>query len=239
MANKAPKKRESREQVNQASVSKEGNLAASLLSEQKKKPPIPIWGEWSDQDIANEKWDNGKKEKDRGRSPTSMMSYFDDTEGKIELPGPLKSRVHSWKRPCEIFNEKVPTVINAESVCEPEIDLLTPNEHITDSELIRHTISVFTSLYQIFASSQDADAVASIIKMKASLSKDKEAKVEKGGGGGAGGGVKQNEDLLDEMGWRPGTRCGPKKGAKGTIFPLIIRRESTLSKCFGWVVTGR
>ena len=26
------------------------------MADQKKKPPIPIWGEWSDQDIANEKW---------------------------------------------------------------------------------------------------------------------------------------------------------------------------------------
>ena len=40
----------------------------------------------------------------------TFKHYFDDPEGKIELPASLKYRVKSWKRPAEIFEEQVTKV---------------------------------------------------------------------------------------------------------------------------------
>ncbi|EHA98540.1 Calpain-7-like protein [Heterocephalus glaber] len=65
---------------------------------EQKKGKFQIWPEWSESDINAEKWDAGKggKEKDKaGKSP--IFNFFEDPEGKIELPPSLK--IYSWKRP--------------------------------------------------------------------------------------------------------------------------------------------
>ncbi|NWS74450.1 ADGB protein, partial [Crotophaga sulcirostris] len=106
---------------------------------------FPIWPEWNEADINTEKWDAGKvgKEKEKqGKSP--MSHYFEDPEGKIELPASLK--VHSWKRPHEFLTNKIPVVVKNEN----SFDLFSANEHIFCSELIRWIISEIYAVWRIY-----------------------------------------------------------------------------------------
>ncbi|XP_063164994.1 androglobin [Candoia aspera] len=110
-----------------------------------KKGRFPIWPEWSEADINAEKWDAGKggKEKDKaGRSP--ILHFFEDPEGKIELPSSLK--VSSWKRPQEILINKVPVVVKNENW----FDLFSPNEHLMGSELMRWIISEIYAVWKLY-----------------------------------------------------------------------------------------
>ncbi|XP_042302406.1 androglobin [Sceloporus undulatus] len=106
---------------------------------------FPIWPEWNEADINAEKWDAGKggKEKDKsGKSP--LLHFFEDPEGKIELPPSLK--VSSWKRPQEILVNKVPVVVKNETW----FDLFPPNEHLMNSELMRWIISEIYAVWKIY-----------------------------------------------------------------------------------------
>uniref|UniRef100_A0A803T3N7 Androglobin n=1 Tax=Anolis carolinensis TaxID=28377 RepID=A0A803T3N7_ANOCA len=106
---------------------------------------FPIWPEWNEADINIEKWDAGKggKEKDKtGRSP--LLHFFEDPEGKIELPSSLK--VSSWKRPQEILINKVPVIVKNETW----FDLFSPNEHLMNSELMRWIISEIYAVWKIY-----------------------------------------------------------------------------------------
>ncbi|NXN18165.1 ADGB protein, partial [Indicator maculatus] len=106
---------------------------------------FPIWPEWNEADINAEKWDTGKagKEKEKpGKSPISHV--FDDPEGKIELPASLK--VHSWKRPQEFLANKIPVVVQNET----SFDLISANEHIFCSELMRWIVSDIYTVWRIF-----------------------------------------------------------------------------------------
>uniref|UniRef100_UPI00398E3939 androglobin isoform X2 n=1 Tax=Pristiophorus japonicus TaxID=55135 RepID=UPI00398E3939 len=71
-----------------------------------RKGRFPLWPEWNEADVNVEKWDTVKTVKEKEKSPKSpSLLLFEDPEGKIELPPSLK--VHSWKRPHEIFTEKL------------------------------------------------------------------------------------------------------------------------------------
>ncbi|XP_064014258.1 androglobin [Pogoniulus pusillus] len=116
------------------------NLGAS-----NEKGRFPIWPEWNEGDINAEKWDTGKvgKEKEKpGKSPISPV--FDDPEGKIELPKSLK--VHSWKRPHEFLTTKIPVVVQNET----SFDLVSANEHIFRSELMRWIVSDIYAVWRIY-----------------------------------------------------------------------------------------
>ncbi|XP_046524987.1 androglobin isoform X1 [Equus quagga] len=108
-----------------------GSNAQSSSVEQK-KGKFPIWPEWSEADINAEKWDAGKggKEKDKmGKSP--IFHFFEDPEGKIELPPSLK--IYSWKRPQDFLINRVPVVVKNEIL----FDLFSANEHLLCSEVCK------------------------------------------------------------------------------------------------------
>ncbi|XP_066556966.1 androglobin isoform X2 [Amia ocellicauda] len=109
-----------------------------------KKGKFPIWPEWNEADINAEKWEATKGSKDREKSGKSpCVLFFEDPEGKIELPQSLK--VHSWKRPSEFILSKAPTVIENESW----FDLFSENEHLVSSELMRWIISDICTLWKV------------------------------------------------------------------------------------------
>ncbi|XP_059842346.1 androglobin isoform X2 [Hypanus sabinus] len=112
-----------------------------------KKGRYPLWPEWNEADVNAEKWEVAKpaKEKEKSIKSPSLQS-FDDPEGKIELPPSLK--VHSWKRPHEFLMQKNPVVVKREKW----FDLLTANEHILESELMRWIISEITMLWNTYLS---------------------------------------------------------------------------------------
>ncbi|XP_009693550.1 PREDICTED: androglobin [Cariama cristata] len=117
---------------------------SSHVSASNEKWRFPIWPEWNEADINAEKWDTGKvgKEKEKtGKSPISNV--FEDPEGKIELPASLK--VHSWKRPHEFLTNKIPVVVRNET----SFDLVSANEHIFCSELMRWIISEIYAVWRI------------------------------------------------------------------------------------------
>ncbi|XP_008072211.1 androglobin [Carlito syrichta] len=114
-------------------------------SVEQKKGRFPIWPEWSEADVNAEKWDAGKggKEKDKtGKSPT--LHFFEDPEGKIELPPSLK--IYSWKRPQDILVSRTPVVVKNEIM----FDLFSANEHLLCSELMRWIISEIYAVWKIF-----------------------------------------------------------------------------------------
>ncbi|CAN0226260.1 unnamed protein product [Lampetra planeri] len=113
---------------------------------------FPPWPEWSDAEVNAEKWDGPRAGggKEKGRSPS--LNFFEDPEGKIELPPSLK--VHAWKRPQDFITDPVPVVV--EDVTG--FDLLTPNTHLLHSELMRSVISDVTSLWRATRSGGGAAA---------------------------------------------------------------------------------
>ncbi|XP_070569023.1 androglobin-like isoform X9 [Ptychodera flava] len=138
------------------------SIAASVIGstgEAKRHKPV-IWPEFTEQDINQEKWDTPHKgkEKDKGKSP-NLQHFFDDPEGRIEMPPSLKQRVDHWKRPQDFILDKTPVVFD-ENVTD--FDLMTANEHIHDSELIRWITSQISTLWQITMTT-DQDAAASVV----------------------------------------------------------------------------
>lgn len=140
MPPKAPRKTDSAVRVNSANAKQ---YEASLLAQAKK---IQVWPEWSDVDINAEKWDavHKGKEKEKGKSPV-VTHFFDDPDGKIELPSSL--RVTHWKRPQDFIVDKAPTIVDLEEK-QNTIDLCIPqNECAFESELIRHIVSEIMALW--------------------------------------------------------------------------------------------
>ncbi|XP_069810886.1 androglobin [Dendropsophus ebraccatus] len=115
-----------------------------------------MWPEWNEADINAEKWDTGKAGKDKdktGKSPA--LHFFDDPEGKIELPANLK--IHSWKRPHEFITSASPVIVKDETAC----DLLSANEHLIGSELMRWIISEVSAVWRIYNESLTDNKAAS------------------------------------------------------------------------------
>ncbi|XP_053396619.1 androglobin-like isoform X26 [Mercenaria mercenaria] len=128
--------------------------AASIAqSATDKRPKLVIWPEWNDADVNAEKWGVSQqdmahkgKEKDKGKSPVVSHS-FDDPEGKIEMPPGM--RVDHWKRPQDYITEKTPVIIDPDGMTS--YDLITNNEHLHESELMRYIISQIMALWEICA----------------------------------------------------------------------------------------
>ncbi|KAK2491239.1 hypothetical protein MC885_016396, partial [Smutsia gigantea] len=128
------------------SVSSEYPIGGNVqpVSGEQRKGKFPIWPEWSEADVNAEKWDAGKagKEKDKmGKSPG--FHFFEDPEGKIELPPSLK--IYSWKRPQEFLINRAPVVVKNEIL----FDLFSANEHLLGSELMRWIISEIYAVWKI------------------------------------------------------------------------------------------
>uniref|UniRef100_A0AAY5L195 Uncharacterized protein n=1 Tax=Esox lucius TaxID=8010 RepID=A0AAY5L195_ESOLU len=97
----------------------------------------PIWPEWSEAEVNAEKWHAGEGGT-MGKNP-----FFEDPEGKVELPPMLK--VHSWKRPSDIKLAKPPVIVENES----SFDLIGANEHLLCSELFRWIMSEIYIVWNI------------------------------------------------------------------------------------------
>ncbi|XP_048766494.2 androglobin-like isoform X7 [Ostrea edulis] len=122
------------------------SIAASAGGADSKRPRALIWPEWNEKDVNDEKWDVVQKAKkeDKGKSPVAQQHYFDDPEGKIELPSSLK--VETWRRPNEFITEKTPVIVDPDGMAG--FDLLSSNEHIHHSELMRYIISQVVALWE-------------------------------------------------------------------------------------------
>ncbi|XP_077974428.1 androglobin-like isoform X6 [Styela clava] len=154
---KAGKKKDSSNRINSGALKNDFTqatqqaLAASLVGsvasvDSRGRPKtFPIWPEFTENDIASEKWESASKGKEKGKSPS--LSSFEDPEGKLELPSSIK--VHEWKRPVDFLEGKTPVILDDN---EGDFDLLRPNEHLCHSELMRCIIGQITSLWNISAS---------------------------------------------------------------------------------------
>ncbi|XP_041108296.1 androglobin isoform X2 [Polyodon spathula] len=120
------------------------STAATVVEPEKGK--FPIWPEWNEADINAEKWEGAKGTKDRDKSGKSpSLNFFEDPEGKIELPPSVK--IHSWKRPSEFLtmSDKAPVIV--ENECW--FDFVSANEHLVGSELLRLIISEINIVWKI------------------------------------------------------------------------------------------
>uniref|UniRef100_A0A0L8HBT7 Calpain catalytic domain-containing protein n=1 Tax=Octopus bimaculoides TaxID=37653 RepID=A0A0L8HBT7_OCTBM len=101
-----------------------------------------IWPEFTDVD--SEKWEFLGKGKDTSKTKSPVTQYFEDPEGKIELPPSLK--VDHWKRPHEILSDKIPVIVENNSL--NMFDLVTNNEHLHESEVMRNIIGQIIALWE-------------------------------------------------------------------------------------------
>ena len=58
---------------------------------------------------------------------------FEDPDPKFDWPCGIQSRIDAFKRPSDLF-EKQPVIVDTEAGME-NFDLVTPNEHLHNSEV--------------------------------------------------------------------------------------------------------
>ena len=61
------------------------------------------------------------------------QNQFVDPEGHVVLPPSLSRLVDVWRRPQEVFADKVPVIVEDQE--QKELDLFTPNTHLMDCEV--------------------------------------------------------------------------------------------------------
>ncbi|CAF0778069.1 unnamed protein product [Brachionus calyciflorus] len=135
---------------NRKAVSPAGKISAtSVAASEPKKQKLPLWVEWNENDINSEKWEVGGKVKDSKAKPASapVTHGFEDPDPKFEWPLSIQTRIDSYKRPSDIF-EKTPVIVDLDSGLE-NFDLITPNEHLHNSETLRWIISQIHSLWDM------------------------------------------------------------------------------------------
>ncbi|KAL8581512.1 hypothetical protein ACOMHN_042905 [Nucella lapillus] len=141
MAAKGGKKAAGSNRVGSASATpREAASVAASTGGVDKRPKITIWPEWNDADVNAEKWDaahKGKEDK-KGKSPTVQQHFFEDPDGKLDMPASL--RVDHWKRPQDFITEKTPVVVDMDNMAN-DFDLISCNEHLHECELLRFVIS--------------------------------------------------------------------------------------------------
>ncbi|XP_038078681.1 androglobin-like isoform X2 [Patiria miniata] len=126
------------------------SIAASVVGSQEgRKQKLVIWPEWNDTDVNAEKWDapHKGKEKEKGKSPSSMQHFFDDPEGRIEMPPSLRTRIDHVERPQDFITDKLPVIFDPDNGMD--FDLLSANSHINDCETMRWIISQITNLWRV------------------------------------------------------------------------------------------
>lgn len=107
-----------------------------------KRPKSVLWPEFTD--IDSEKWDASNKGKDFGKIKSPVTPHFEDPDGKIEMPPSIT--VDMWKRPNEMSVKENLMVVDLN--CLNTFDLVTANEHLHDSEVMRHVITQITTLWE-------------------------------------------------------------------------------------------
>ncbi|XP_071819104.1 androglobin-like isoform X13 [Apostichopus japonicus] len=128
------------------------SIAASVVGSQEgKKQKLLIWPEWSDADINAEKWDtpHKAKEKEKGKSPSSMQHFFDDPDGKIQMPASLCHKVDHWQRPQDFITDKTPVIYDQDK--GHEFDLLVSYDVNHECEVTRWIVAQITNLWKISA----------------------------------------------------------------------------------------
>ncbi|MGH0171138.1 UNVERIFIED_CONTAM: hypothetical protein FKN15_060638 [Acipenser sinensis] len=134
--------------TNYKNYKKTSSLVASTAGAviEPEKGKFPIWPEWNEADINAEKWEGAKVSKDRDKSGKSpSLNFFEDPEGKIELPPSVK--IHSWKRPSEFLTMSDKALVIVENECW--FDFISANEHLVGSELLRLIISEINIVWKI------------------------------------------------------------------------------------------
>ncbi|XP_068698412.1 androglobin-like isoform X1 [Montipora foliosa] len=220
MASKGIKKKESKERVASAARTiPEHSVAPSVQGSQnekdekakKAKQPIVIWPEWNEQDIGQEKWDivHKAKEKEKGKSPN--LHPYEDPEGRIDLPASITGQVDHWKRPCEFIVEKAPVVVDTKSLTDG-LDLLSANDHLTHSELLRWIIGQVTCLWKQHFK-VDPVEVRGTKDAKESNKGDKDKDKDKDK-------EKDKDALAEDNTWKPWGHIWPKEKTKCSALPV-------------------
>uniref|UniRef100_A0AAY4ED48 Androglobin n=1 Tax=Denticeps clupeoides TaxID=299321 RepID=A0AAY4ED48_9TELE len=148
MSKASVKKRESLSSRVGSSLGHATSKDASESSGEHSRGRVPFWPEWNEAEVNAEKWDSSKG-KDTRSGKSSYTHFFEDPEGRVEMPTSLK--VHSWIRLCSLLFLQTPVVVENETT----INLTSANEHLLCSELMRWLISEIYILWKVCSAGKE------------------------------------------------------------------------------------